>query len=101
MVAAVTLWKSGDASVADVRADPTWTHPLSFVALAFMSASLGLQGNLAKRLNTQFGTTSKPLFIPSLLLVHNTCSRSNDRLGGTDGGSKIVQPQEQSDYKRS
>jgi hypothetical protein len=66
MVAAVTLWKSGDMSVSDARADPTWTHPLSFVALAFMSASLGLQGNQGKRLNTQFGTTSKPLFIISL-----------------------------------
>jgi hypothetical protein len=101
MVAAVTLWKSGDMSVSDARADPTWTHPLSFVALAFMSASLGLQGNQGKRLNTQFGTTSKPLFILSLLLVENMCSRSNDRLGGTDGGPEIVQLQEQSDYQRS
>ncbi|KAK2464600.1 hypothetical protein APHAL10511_003389 [Amanita phalloides] len=57
MVASICLWKSGEASVANARAMPTWTNPLSFVALGFMSASLGLQGIVGKRLNTQFGTT--------------------------------------------
>ena len=58
MVASICLWKSGQSSVANARDVPTWTNPLSFVGLGFMSASLGLQGILAKRLNTQFGTTS-------------------------------------------
>jgi hypothetical protein len=101
MGAAFALWKSGDTGVSDVRADLKWTHPLSFVALACMSASLGLQANQGKRLNTHFGTTGKPLFILSLLLVENMCSRAHDRLGGADGGYEIVQLQEQSDHKRS
>ncbi|KAG6896116.1 hypothetical protein C0993_008744 [Termitomyces sp. T159_Od127] len=57
MASAVTLWQSGELSIADTRADPSWNNALSFVALAFMSASLGVQGVLGKRLNTQFGTT--------------------------------------------
>ncbi|KAM6498753.1 Protein of unknown function (DUF1275) domain containing protein [Amanita muscaria] len=57
MVASICLWKSGQGGVADARANPSWTNGLTFVALGFMSASLGLQGVLGKRLNTQFGTT--------------------------------------------
>ncbi|KAF8621288.1 hypothetical protein AX15_007887 [Amanita polypyramis BW_CC] len=57
MISSICLWKSGQGSVADSRANPSWTNPLSFVAVGFMSASLGLQGIVGKRLNTQFGTT--------------------------------------------
>ncbi|KAG6828223.1 hypothetical protein H0H92_008756 [Tricholoma furcatifolium] len=57
MAASLALWKSGELSVADQRDNPSWTNALSFVCLAFMSASLGVQGVLGKRLNTQFGTT--------------------------------------------
>ncbi|KAF9457815.1 hypothetical protein BDZ94DRAFT_1272156 [Collybia nuda] len=57
MAAALTIWKSSQPSVAFERGDPSWTNTLSFVALAFMSASLGVQGIQGKRLNTQFGTT--------------------------------------------
>lgn len=57
MAAAVALWKSGQPSIANNRGDPAWTNVLTFVALTFMSASLGLQGIQGKRLNTQFGTT--------------------------------------------
>ncbi|KAF8916875.1 hypothetical protein CPB85DRAFT_1215963 [Mucidula mucida] len=57
MAAAVTIFKSGQPGVADARALPTWTNTLSFVCLAFMSASLGVQGIVGKRLNTQFTTT--------------------------------------------
>ncbi|KAG5647704.1 hypothetical protein DXG03_008427 [Asterophora parasitica] len=57
MAAALTIWKSGEISIADERGDPSWTNTLSFVSLAFMSASLGVQGIQGKRLNTQFGTT--------------------------------------------
>ncbi|KAJ3834943.1 hypothetical protein F5878DRAFT_588789 [Lentinula raphanica] len=57
MAAAVAIWKSGQASVADERGDPSWTDLLTFVCLAFMSMSLGTQGIIGKRLNTQFTTT--------------------------------------------
>ncbi|CAA7268311.1 unnamed protein product [Cyclocybe aegerita] len=57
MVCAITLWKSGQGSIANARDDPAWTNALTFVAVALMSASLGLQGILSKRLNRQFGTT--------------------------------------------
>ncbi|KAF8067999.1 hypothetical protein FPV67DRAFT_1494520 [Lyophyllum atratum] len=57
MAAALTIWKSGQPGIADERGDPSWTNALSFVCIAFMSASLGVQGILGKRLNTQFGTT--------------------------------------------
>ncbi|KAF5383000.1 hypothetical protein D9615_004846 [Tricholomella constricta] len=57
MAAALTVWKSGQPSIAPDRGAPAWTNNLTFVSLAFMSASLGVQGIQGKRLNTQFGTT--------------------------------------------
>ncbi|OBZ77952.1 hypothetical protein A0H81_02078 [Grifola frondosa] len=57
MAAAVTAWQSGQGSIAESRGDPAWTNALTFVALGFMSASLGLQGIMGKRVNTQFATT--------------------------------------------
>ncbi|KAF9220817.1 hypothetical protein BS17DRAFT_786621 [Gyrodon lividus] len=56
-MAAVTIWKSGQGSVADSRDDPAWNNALSFVCIGFMSASMGLQGIMGKRMNTQFTTT--------------------------------------------
>jgi hypothetical protein len=58
MAGAIAFWKSGQPSIADERDHPAWSNVLSFVGLAFISASLGLQGVLGKRLNTAFGTTS-------------------------------------------
>ncbi|KAF8221588.1 hypothetical protein L208DRAFT_1327093 [Tricholoma matsutake] len=57
MAAAIAIWKSGQPSIASDRGNPAWTNALTFVGLAFMSMSLGLQGIQGKRLNTQFGTT--------------------------------------------
>jgi len=57
MAGAVAFWKSGQFVLATDREYPAWTNALSFVGLAFISASLGLQGVLGKRLNTPFGTT--------------------------------------------
>ncbi|KIY48453.1 hypothetical protein FISHEDRAFT_43352 [Fistulina hepatica ATCC 64428] len=57
MAASIAVWKSGQGSIAAERGDPSWSNVDTFVALCFMSASLGLQGIVAKRLNTQFGTT--------------------------------------------
>lgn len=58
MASALVIWKSGEGSIAAIRGDPSWTNALTFVGLAFMSASLGVQGIVGKRLNTQFTTTS-------------------------------------------
>jgi len=57
MAGAIAFWKAGQPSISNARDDPAWTNALSFVGLAFISASLGVQGILGKRLNTQFGTT--------------------------------------------
>jgi len=57
MAAAILVWKSGQGSIAALRGDPSWTNAETFVALALMSASLGVQGIVGKRLNTQFTTT--------------------------------------------
>ena len=58
MAASICAWKSGQGSIAEIRGDPAWTNAVTFVAIGFMSASLGLQGIMGKRLNTQFATTS-------------------------------------------
>jgi hypothetical protein len=55
---AIAIWQSGQGSIASNRGDPAWTNVETFVGLGFMSASLGLQGIMGKRLNTQFTTTS-------------------------------------------
>ncbi|KAJ3571116.1 hypothetical protein NP233_g3958 [Leucocoprinus birnbaumii] len=57
MAGAIAFWKSGQGSISGARDLPAWTNALTFVGLAFISASLGVQGILGKRLNTQFGTT--------------------------------------------
>ncbi|TDL19566.1 hypothetical protein BD410DRAFT_791947 [Rickenella mellea] len=57
MAAAIAAWKGGQGSIADNRGDPAWTNALGFVALGFASASVGLQGIMGKRVNTQFTTT--------------------------------------------
>jgi len=57
MSAALTLWGSGEGSVADNRGDPFWTNVLSFLCVAFLSLSMGLQGIMAKRLDTYFAAT--------------------------------------------
>lgn len=57
MAAAIAIWKSGQGSVADARSNPAWSNVLSFVCVGFMSASMGLQGIMGKRMNTQFTTT--------------------------------------------
>lgn len=53
----MTVWQGGQGSVASDRGDPAWTNALSFVALGFASASIGLQGIMGKRVNSQFTTT--------------------------------------------
>ena len=67
MAAALAIWKSGSAAVADDRGDPSWTNTLSFVALGFASATIGLQGIMGKRVNTQFATTGE--FLDTYLMT--------------------------------
>jgi len=61
MAAALAVWQSGQGtastSIASSRGDPAWTDARAFVALGFASASIGLQGIMGKRVNTQFTTT--------------------------------------------
>ncbi|KAJ7753713.1 hypothetical protein B0H16DRAFT_761385 [Mycena metata] len=57
ILAGICIQQSGQGSIAIGRGEPTWTTSLSSLGLAFMAASLGLQGIMGKRLNTQFSTT--------------------------------------------
>ena len=57
LVAACALIGSDDLGIAQTRESPSWTNAQGFVALAFLSASVGLQGAVAARLTTPFATT--------------------------------------------
>lgn len=57
LVATIAIWKSHQGSIADDPAHPAWTSVLSFVSIGCMSMSMGLQGIMGRRINTQFGTT--------------------------------------------
>ncbi|WOO83002.1 uncharacterized protein LOC62_04G006482 [Vanrija pseudolonga] len=59
LAAAATLAHhySGQSGYAGTRHNPSWTNPLGFVALAFISASLGLQGIIGKRIGSPMNTT--------------------------------------------
>lgn len=57
MAAAIAIWQSGQGSIAPNRSSPAWNNSVSFVCLGFMSASMGLQGIMGKRINSQFATT--------------------------------------------
>lgn len=67
LAAVVTIWCNGDHPASSI-------NPLSFVALAFISASLGVQGIQGKRLNTQFGTTSAYAQLKSGVICINAVS---------------------------
>ncbi|KAI9457927.1 hypothetical protein HD554DRAFT_1758350 [Boletus coccyginus] len=54
---AIAIWKSGSGSVAANRGDPAWSNAVSFITVGCISASMGLQGIMGKRLGTQFTTT--------------------------------------------
>jgi hypothetical protein len=61
VAASLTVWKCDQLSINISRDNPNWTHPLGFAGIGFMSASLGLQGIMATRLNSQFADSGKPL----------------------------------------
>ena len=56
-VAAITAWRSGQASVSPARGEAAWTDAATFAALGFTSASMGLQAIMGKRMNTEYATT--------------------------------------------
>ncbi|KAI3615442.1 hypothetical protein WG66_011918 [Moniliophthora roreri] len=53
----IAIWQSHSGAIASNRGNPAWNDCLTFVGIGFMSASVGIQGVQAKRLNTQFTTT--------------------------------------------
>lgn len=57
MAAYIALTYANAASYASDRGDLAWHSARAFIALGFMSASLGMQGIVGKRLNTHYGTT--------------------------------------------
>jgi hypothetical protein len=82
MAGAIAFWKSGQPSISNARDDPAWSNVLTFAGLAFISASLGVQGILGKRLNTQFGTTSTfSLSVYYHAAAHQRNSRADHRMG--------------------
>ncbi|GAA5853209.1 hypothetical protein JCM8547_000243 [Rhodosporidiobolus lusitaniae] len=56
MAAALCAHYSGEMSVAEFRTEASWKTAKGMAALGFASASLGLQGIVSKRINSQFGT---------------------------------------------
>jgi MFS family permease len=91
MAAALAIWRSGSASISDARSDIAWTNAKAFVALGFISASLGLQGIMGKRVNTQFATTSaSPLPSSHASSTEASLSRPYDRLVRAHGGPEAL-----------
>jgi hypothetical protein len=90
MAGAIAFWKSGQPSTSNERDEPAWSNVETFVGLAFISASLGLQGVVGKRLNTAFGTTSEYASIEPVYSLTDfnvplpENSRADYRLGGAD-----------------
>ncbi|GAA5870976.1 hypothetical protein JCM1840_002743 [Sporobolomyces johnsonii] len=56
MAAALCAHFAHEPSVAEFRLDASWQNAKGMAALGFASASLGLQGIVSKRINSQFGT---------------------------------------------
>jgi len=57
MGGAIALWQSHQGSVASSRDVPSWSKAGTYACLGLISASMGLQGIMGKRVNTQFTTT--------------------------------------------
>ncbi|OAX34255.1 hypothetical protein K503DRAFT_803733 [Rhizopogon vinicolor AM-OR11-026] len=57
MASAILMWEDRERSLADALDNPAWSNTLSFLFTGFLSASMGLQGVMAKRVDTHFSTT--------------------------------------------
>ncbi|KAG2355578.1 hypothetical protein BDR07DRAFT_1425652 [Suillus spraguei] len=77
MAATIAIWKNNEDSVARSPAYPAWTNGSSFVCIGFMSASMGLQAIMGKRVNTQFTTTVVLTSTLSVDIRHAVISRDH------------------------
>ncbi|OAX43147.1 hypothetical protein K503DRAFT_862515 [Rhizopogon vinicolor AM-OR11-026] len=57
MASAILMWNGRESNVADARDAPAWSDTLSFLFTGFLSASMGLQGVMARRVNSHFSAT--------------------------------------------
>ncbi|ODN73717.1 hypothetical protein L202_07257 [Cryptococcus amylolentus CBS 6039] len=57
MAAALTIHFSGESGLAGNRGSPSWRTPLGMTALAFLSATMGIQGIVGKRIASPMNTT--------------------------------------------
>lgn len=58
-IAGVLIWQSGSSDIAPDSMHAAWQNTLTFVSLGFISFSMGLQGGMARALNTPFGATGE------------------------------------------
>jgi hypothetical protein len=94
MASALAIWKCGQLSVSLSRGEPNWTNTLGFVGLGLASASIGLQGIMGKRVNSQFATTGESCFGPlTSFLFSPSKSGSNHDLVRAHGRPQILRPQ--------
>lgn len=56
MAASLCALRAHQSGLASSRAEPSWTDTLGFLALAFASASMGLQALLGTRIGAHFAT---------------------------------------------
>ncbi|OCF60163.1 hypothetical protein L486_02843 [Kwoniella mangroviensis CBS 10435] len=57
MAASLAAHYCGQDGIATYRGDPSWTNPLGMTALAFISATMGIQGIVGKRVASPMNTT--------------------------------------------
>ncbi|WWD22660.1 hypothetical protein CI109_107153 [Kwoniella shandongensis] len=57
MAAALTAHFSGESGLASSRGEPSWRTPLGMAALGFLSATMGIQGIVGKRIGSPMNTT--------------------------------------------
>jgi Protein of unknown function (DUF1275) len=71
VAAALLLWKDSRSTATISTTGPAWTNLEGYAAIAFISASMGLQGIMGKRLNTAFATTSTYDFVETMMNLHS------------------------------
>lgn len=78
MASAILIWEGRERNIADGRNDPAWSDILSFVFTGFLSASMGLQGVMAKRVGSHFATTGAPSSTLYFSRLDSPRSRAHD-----------------------
>jgi len=68
--AAVAIWQSNSQKIAQDSSVPAWHAALTFVGMGFISYTMGLQGAMARHLNTPYGATGTfTFFFPLYKLI--------------------------------